>query len=213
MSDNIREMMHSGHPQNQAIAAAYANARKYGAHFAGGGAVQVSNYIRRPPQSGLIHSAVPGRTDRIPMSVNSGSYVLPADVVSGLGENNSMAGGAALDKLLGQRPYGGKQPHFATPKVNYGHISPMPRPHRMFRPPSVPGTNMSTSPIRQKFAEGGHGKTDIIAAGGEYLIHPETVRAIGGGDIEKGFEILDAFVKHVRAQNVKKLKKLPGPKK
>jgi len=28
ISENIREMMHSGHPQKQAIAAAYANARR-----------------------------------------------------------------------------------------------------------------------------------------------------------------------------------------
>jgi hypothetical protein len=30
ISENIREMMHSGHPQKQAIAAAYATARKVG---------------------------------------------------------------------------------------------------------------------------------------------------------------------------------------
>jgi ribosomal protein L12E/L44/L45/RPP1/RPP2 len=34
MSQNIREMMHAGHPQKQAVAAAYAQARKSGSKVA-----------------------------------------------------------------------------------------------------------------------------------------------------------------------------------
>lgn len=46
--------------------------------------------------SGLIDTAVPGRTDKHPMAVKSGSYVVPSDIVSALGEGNSKAGAVAL---------------------------------------------------------------------------------------------------------------------
>ncbi len=66
-----------------------------------------------------------------------------------------------------------------------------------------------------EFAHGGavHKPVEIIAAGGEYVVGPDIVASLGGGDIKRGHEILDAFVKNVRAQNVKTLKKLPGPAK
>ena len=45
----------------------------------------------------------------------------------------------------------------------------------------------------------------IVAAGGEYVIHPDTVKQIGGGSIEKGHEFLDHFVKGVRKNLIKKI--------
>jgi len=36
VGENISEMVHAGHPQKQAIAAALRNARKYGGKYAGG---------------------------------------------------------------------------------------------------------------------------------------------------------------------------------
>lgn len=178
-------------------------------HLAMGGApVMVKPYVRRAGQKtggmggggfggGLIKSSVPGRTDKIPMSVHGGSYVLPADVVSGVAENNTLGGGKKLDKLFGQGPYqSGKPP------------SPTKAP-----PKFMPQSQQSTKMIRQRFASGGHPKTDIIVAGGEYLLHRETVEKIGGGDLERGFKILDAFVKSVRKKNIDTLKRLPPPKK
>lgn len=50
--------------------------------------------------SGLIDTDVPGRTDKHPMGVKSGSYVLPADIVSSLGQGNSMAGAKALTQMF-----------------------------------------------------------------------------------------------------------------
>ena len=41
---------------------------------------------------GAIHSSVAGRTDHLPIHVASGSYVIPADIISAMGEGNSMAG-------------------------------------------------------------------------------------------------------------------------
>ena len=42
--------------------------------------------------SGAIDSAVAGRTDHLPVHVASGSYVIPADIISGMGEGNTAAG-------------------------------------------------------------------------------------------------------------------------
>jgi hypothetical protein len=52
----------------------------------------------------------------------------------------------------------------------------------------------------------------IIAAKGEFVIHPSHVKKIGGGDIKKGHDILDHLVKDIRAKAVKTMSKLPGPK-
>lgn len=42
---------------------------------------------------------------------------------------------------------------------------------------------------------------------------PSVVTALGRGDINKGHEYLDNFVKYVRGHLVKTLSKLPGPRK
>jgi hypothetical protein len=53
----------------------------------------------------------------------------------------------------------------------------------------------------------------IVAAGGEYVIPPEDVVHIGGGDLDHGHKVLDAFVKKMRQKTIKTLQSLPGPKK
>jgi hypothetical protein len=60
-----------------------------------------------PHMGGLFHSNTGGRTDNMPVSVQHNSYIIPADVVSGIGEGNSAAGGKMLDNHFG----GGKSPH------------------------------------------------------------------------------------------------------
>ena len=50
--------------------------------------------------TGPIHSAVGGRTDHLAMNVPAGAYVIPADVVSGLGEGNTMNGQKILDRMF-----------------------------------------------------------------------------------------------------------------
>jgi 8-oxo-dGTP pyrophosphatase MutT (NUDIX family) len=55
---------------------------------------------------GPIHSSVAGRTDHLPITVESGSYVLPADCVSHSGENNTIAGFKVLRRTFGGEPYG-----------------------------------------------------------------------------------------------------------
>jgi hypothetical protein len=121
---------------------------------------------------GLLHSAGPGRTDTLPVNVLSGSYVLPADIVSGLGQGNTLAGTKHLDRIFADL-------------LGMDHIA------RSGKGPRVP----------------------IIAAGGEYIIQPEAVRFLGGGDIKRGHAWLDDFVKDVRERTHKTLGKLPGPAK
>jgi hypothetical protein len=170
VSSNISELVHSGRPQKQAIAIALDVARR--AKRAAGGPLMAG---QQPEiHVGAIRSPVAGRTDHLPMHVPSGSYVIPADIVSSMGEGNTEAGFKTLDHALSQ----------------YG-MSP-----------------------QAKAAGGGTvSKVPIVAAGGEYVIPPEVVVAIGGGDIEAGHTGLDQFVKGMRSKLIKTLQKLPGPKK
>lgn len=144
--------------------------------------------------TGPIHSAVAGRTDHLPMEVPEGAYVLPADIVSALGEGNTMAGFKVAKSL------------FDMPDVTKG----MPG----VRVPGIEGAP-GAAPVEgiAKKADGGAaGSVKIIAAGGEHVISPEAVMRIGNGNLDDGHKILDHFVKQVRAGTIKKLSRLPGPR-
>lgn len=156
ISQNISEMMHAGHKQDQAIAAALEQARRSRAE---GGEVNGKIHV------GPIHSNVAGRTDHLPINVPSGAYVIPADIISAMGEGNTMAGFHIANKVFGQQ---------------------------------------QTSPDDQP--------VEIVAAGGEYVISPENVARVGGGDLDAGHSNLDGFIKSYRAKTIKTLSKLPGPK-
>lgn len=147
----------------------------------------VRNSARQMERSGGLSSPVPGRTDRLAMNARAGSYVIPADVVSGLGQGNSQAGMANLDRMFKKGPYG------ATLR------GPMPRtPHaRIPRPPKPP-----------RFADGG--AVPIMAAGGEYIIEPDAIMQ-QFGDIDFGHKVLDKFVQDIRKQTIKEMQQLPGP--
>jgi len=105
ISHNIAEMVHSGHPQAQAVAAALNTARN---SKAVGGPMQKSKPVTAASgvHLGPIHSPVAGRTDHLPMHVPSGAYVIPADIVSSLGEGNTMAGFRAVKTMFRGAPKG-----------------------------------------------------------------------------------------------------------
>lgn len=211
ISQNIREF-HTGKTYSatkakfgkakadkQAIAVAMSTARKYG-KAAGGpnlNRFNMENMIMRGSsirmaREGMINSSIPGRTDKLPMNVKSGSYILPADIPSALGQGNTMAGGDILKRMFSSGPYG-----MPTMKGRSGSGFPRSR-------------------MRQNGGEAGGEEDDrhipIIAAGGEYIIHPDVVRDLGHGDLKVGHKVLDRFVLNVRKENIKTLKKLPGPK-
>jgi len=247
ISHNISEMIHAGHPQDQAIAAALNTARHT---KAGGGGLYANihakqqriahgskEHMRKPGQKGAptaeafkvsartakaeggpfadmnydkgdmsyvhsdqpvrhmihegpIHSPVAGRTDHLPMNVESGSYVIPADIISSMGEGNTMAGFKIARRMFSSSPYFNqqKQPYTASPS---------------------PYTEGKPYGAR---ASGGRAPVEIVAAGGEYVISPDDVTRLGDGDIDHGHEILDHFVKGYRNKTIKTLQKLPGPK-
>ena len=230
ISHNISEMIGSGHPRDQAIAAALSTARRYKSdggetkklphvddvperlrdllgigkpkmpnikdtptdvkvklnmplNEASGGRTRrrrafgghTPAFMQRPTSEviheGPIHSPVSGRTDHLPMHVASGSYVIPADIISAMGEGNTMSGFKQMKQILS----GAK----AIPKAAGGGISTVP----------------------------------IVAAGGEYVVTPHEVLWAGNGDMDEGHATMDAFVLEQRAKTIKTLKALPGPKK
>jgi hypothetical protein len=118
---------------------------------------------------GPIKTDGPGRFDNVDMNVAADSFVIPADVVSALGQGNSEAGYRVLDHLFG--------PHGVTERADGGQVQAVP----------------------------------IVAAGGEYVVSPGQVARVGSGNPKRGHSILDGFVRQVRADHIKTLKKLPGP--
>lgn len=255
----------------------------------------------------LIHSDTPGRTDRIRTQARPGSFIIPADVVSGVGQGNTQAGAKIFGQMIATGPYGASMPKMGggrgamrppKPPALHApalHAPPMPR---QPAPPSPKTAKMMAAPrmgaraLRTSgLAEGGNvyhrwsylpesqnvddrrvtntdvdwgrlvesmkrqssggeqlgglgppvgalsrkagieyigrqegGETEtpeqetqeeehtpIITAGGEVIIDPEVVQAYGGGDIEKGKDILSKSVVHMRKQIVEQLRKLPGP--
>lgn len=67
--------------------------------FANGGQVRGGS-SGEPIHAGPLHSTVPGRTDHLPITVAEGSFVLPADVVSGLGQGNTNAGMQVVEQMF-----------------------------------------------------------------------------------------------------------------
>lgn len=131
-------------------------------------------------QGGFLSSAIPGRTDRLATRVPSGSHIIPADVVSALGQGNSLAGARHLDQTMHALSSA-----FARGGTVRSH------PHRREAPEHEP----------------------VLLAGGEYVVPPEEVEAIGHGDRERGHDTLDKMIVRVRKREAKRMLSLPGPKK
>ena len=148
---NIEEMQASGHPHNQAVAAALNTARRSNherKHAQSGRALPLQGAPGEGAQenvyAGPLHSHVPGRTDKINLNVKPGSYVVPADVVSILGEGNTLAGTVVLRAMFGQKGLTGKV------KPPQGHPNLMERrmERREMLPPHMPG-------VASAYARGG----------------------------------------------------------
>ncbi len=143
---------------------------------------------------GPIVSEVPGRTDKHPMAVAAGSYVLPSESVSSLGENNTMAGLANLKKM------------------GAAGIAKLAR--------AAKGASSIMAKHRRRRAMGGAAQPDtvghpidIIAAGGEHVMSPEDVRVVGDGDVILGHALLDNWIMQNRKHHINTLRKLAPPAK
>lgn len=201
---NIKAEM-ATRPQKQALAIAFrvqrdAKRKKMSGGgrvkgYAPGGAAlptapfQMRAEARDIQRAGMIHSPTAGRADKLPMGVKAGAFVVPADVVSGLGQGNSMAGGNALSRMMKAGPFGSGG---ARPPVG----------RRGF----ADGGDVNAAPMDAP-------TVPILASGGEFVVDPESVARIGGGSLEKGHDILDAMVAQTRKKTIKTLKRLPKPRK
>jgi len=86
-------------------------------------AIAMATHKHKKTHRGPIHSAVAGRTDHLPMHVDAGAYVIPADIISAMGEGNTVAGFKIAKDIFDQGPlpygqsglpYGVSTPHRAT---------------------------------------------------------------------------------------------------
>jgi hypothetical protein len=190
-----------------------------------GHASRIAQEKSTPCHKGIIHMAVGGRTDHLPMNVLEGSYVLPADIVSGLGEGNTLAGGKILDQMFSgkQGPAGAAIPSFRSSPNFPALANKTPEDYMKYiNQGRKAGQSMVGAQEKEQAQPNARGGTiashnrrpvPIIAAGGEYVIDPDDVMGYGEGDLDRGHEKLDQFVKFVRANTVKTLRKLPGPRK
>lgn len=169
----------------------------------------MENSETRQLMHGPILSNVPGRTDAHMGKVANGSYVVPADIVSGRGQGNTLAGMGVLQKMFRMGPYG------ASPgRVVGGHGAPSIRPPRtalhMAGMPKAGGI---------KFAKGGSTDNNgnktvpVNLAGGELVIPPENLRRVVHPNLNHAHKIMDAWVIHERKKLRKTLAKLPPPAK
>lgn len=153
--------------------------------FGGGVAAQPKTF------KGPIVSAVPGRTDLHKAHVPSGSFVIPADIVSGHGQGNTLAGMDHLQKLFKMGP------HAANPS-------------------KIPGIGEKLS--KGGSADRHVGKpVPVMLAGGEIVVPPENVLETMSRVTKKKLSLsqahsaMDAWVLKHRKKLRKTLAGLPGP--
>lgn len=145
---------------------------------------------------GFLAGTTGGRADAVKTQAPAGSYVLPADVVAGLGDGNSLAGARVWDEILRSGPWG----------------TPQARPARGMGAPRAPSARGDPAGFRAGGVNGGAGKPQPVALShGEIVVSDADVRRIGRGDMKAGWRELDRFVLEQRKKYADKLRKLPGP--
>lgn len=145
--------------------------------------------------SGVINSAVAGRTDKLPINLPMGSHVVPADVLSGMGQGATNAGAAAFDRMVHAGPYGTRLP---SPKLGGSQPVRMPR-------------ILAGSHLARGGEPPGPGQQAAIVAGGERIMSPADVRQTTGGNDKKHHDMIDRFIVDARKKIAKHMMTLPGP--
>lgn len=191
----------------QALAIAYETQREAKGHAYGGVASQA--FQSTMPGSGLgvvpgfahggtptfkgpIVSSVPGRTDNHFTHVPSGAFVIPADIVSGHGEGNTLAGMETLQKLFRMGKHTGKT---------------------MFGGSSIHKLAQGGAPSDEHVGK----PVPVKLAGGEIVVPPENVHEtmcrITGKKLtlDQAHSAMDQWVLNNRKKLRKTLAKLPGP--
>lgn len=150
---------------------------------------------------GLLTSPVGGRTDHLAVSPATGSYVIPADVISGLGEGNTLAGANVMQKILETGPHG-------TPMPSGRRGSGPPRPPPAYREgegddgmasgggiPHYAAGGMSPA-VSSYLAGNGLGGSGLPSGNGVYSAVPSTGinASTGQGTSNTGLPALDAYL-------------------
>jgi hypothetical protein len=154
----------------------------------------------RPLHTGPVLSSVPGRTDHHPVRVPSGSYVIPADVVSGRGQGNTIAGTQALQRMFKMGPFGS-----SIPKLGHGSLPKPPKPPKPFASGGLADQPDEDDRVGEP--------VPVNIAGGEVVVPPQHLLEVVHPDLETAHKIMDAWILHERSKLIKTLKKLPGPAK
>jgi hypothetical protein len=142
------------------------------------------------PALGFLHGSTPGRADDVQTTALAGSHIIPADVVAGLGEGNSLAGARKMQEIISTGPHGTSLPRGG------GGRGP-PRPPGEFRDSKGGGISAE--------------RTKVALSHGEFAVHPRDVLRFGHGDEKAGHDYWDKFIVEQRKKQIDKLKKLPGP--
>jgi hypothetical protein len=219
----------------QAIAIALSTARKsrqFGGGFnmakapsvgMTGPAAYPARAMMRNMTRGALLTGTPGRADAHRTFVPSGSYVVPADVVSGRGQGNTLAGAGIMHKMFGMEPYGGsKSGPFgsAATKLKIGHGPKLPKPPKMQQMGGVrnAGVALASGGGKEGADESLGEPVPVNLSGGEVVIPPEnliaTFRRIFPGknyNLKQIHAMMDDWVLKERAQHRKTLAKLPPP--
>lgn len=124
VGENIRREQAAGKPHKQAIAIALDVQRRSMA--IGGQPPATPWFVRQEARQafhpgGFLSGTGGGRADTVKTSVPAGSHIIPADVVAGLGQGNSMAGAKVMERMLSTGPFGmalgkghARMPHLAA---------------------------------------------------------------------------------------------------
>lgn len=148
---------------------------------------------------GLLASPVAGRTDHLAVSPATGSYVIPADVISGLGEGNTLAGANVMQKILETGPHG-----IRMPQERRG-MGP-PRPPPAYREgegddgmasggglPHYASGGMSPA-VSAYLASNGTGGSGLPSGGGSAVPSTGINASTGKGTSDSGIPALDAYL-------------------
>ena len=115
VSDNIRQLRRDKYDHKQAVAIALDIQRRN--RRARGG--ELGDTHRPGIAEGFLDGDTAGRADRLRTEAPAGAYVIPADIVSALGEGNSAAGARAIRDMIARRAViraaGGDVPQGSSP--------------------------------------------------------------------------------------------------
>lgn len=184
-----------------------------------GPAAYPARAMMRSMTRGALLTPTMGRADAHRTFVPSGSYVVPADVVSGRGQGNTLAGAGTLHQMFGMGgPYGaGKAGPYGGAM---GGIKASKGP-QMPKPPKIQTSILSASGGGKEGAADHLGEpVPVNLSGGEVVVPPEnllsTFRRIFPGKnytLKQIHAMMDQWVLDERKQHRKTLAKLPGPAK